>query len=209
MTDTPNVQLTTKHPPKLNALETHLVWLDMEMTGLEPEKERILEVAFVVTDLHLNVIAQGPVYVIHQPDAILEGMDNWNKGTHGKSGLIDKVKASVVSEAQAQAEILAFLKPLVPKGKIPLCGNTIHQDRRFMALYMPELNDFFHYRNIDVSTLKELAKRWRPEVYKGFKKQQAHTALADVYESIEELKHYREHFLNVPNLAVLQATAPA
>lgn len=209
MTDIPKVQLTTKHPPKLNALETHLVWLDMEMTGLEPEKERILEVAFVVTDLHLNVIAQGPVYVIHQPDAILEGMDNWNKGTHGKSGLIDKVKASVVSEAQAQAEILAFLKPLVPKGKIPLCGNTIHQDRRFMALYMPELNDFFHYRNIDVSTLKELAKRWRPEVYKGFKKQQAHTALADVYESIEELKHYREHFLNVPNLAVLQATAPA
>ncbi len=190
---------TEKMPQNItpNALDTHLVWLDMEMSGLEPEKERILEVAFVVTDLHLNTIAEGPVYVIHQSDAVLDGMDNWNKGTHGKSGLIDKVKGSTVSEAQAQAEILAFLKPLVPKGKIPLCGNTIHQDRRFMALYMPELNDFFHYRNIDVSTLKELAKRWRPDVYKSFKKQQAHTALADVYESIDELKHYREHFLNL------------
>ena len=189
-----------KENPSPNALETHLVWLDMEMSGLEPEQERILEIAFVVTDLHLNTIAEGPVYVIHQSDAVLDGMDNWNKGTHGKSGLIDKVKASSVSEAQAQAEILAFLKPLVPKGKIPLCGNTIHQDRRFMALYMPQLNDFFHYRNIDVSTLKELAKRWRPEVYKSFKKQQAHTALADVYESIDELKHYRQHFLQaLPN----------
>jgi oligoribonuclease len=183
--------------PMSNALDTHLVWLDMEMTGLEPESERIIEVAFVVTDLHLNTIAQGPVFVIHQPDTVLDAMDNWNKGTHGKSGLIDKVKASTVTEAQAQAAIIAFLKPLIPKGKIPLCGNTIHQDRRFMALYMPELNDFFHYRNIDVSTLKELAKRWKPEVYKSFKKQQAHTALADVYESIDELKHYREHFLNV------------
>ncbi len=187
------------HEPKpaSNALDTHLVWLDMEMTGLEPEKERIIEVAFVVTDLHLNTIAEGPVYVIHQSDATLDAMDAWNKGTHGKSGLIDKVKASTVTEAQAQADIIAFLKPLVPKGKIPLCGNTIHQDRRFMALYMPELNDFFHYRNIDVSTLKELAKRWKPEVYKSFKKQQAHTALADVYESIDELKHYREFFVNV------------
>jgi oligoribonuclease len=187
------------HEPKpaSNALDTHLVWLDMEMTGLEPETERIIEVAFVVTDLHLNVIAEGPVYVIHQSDATLDAMDAWNKGTHGKSGLIDKVKASTVTEAQAQAEIIAFLKPLVPKGKIPLCGNTIHQDRRFMALYMPELNDFFHYRNIDVSTLKELAKRWKPEVYKSFKKQQKHTALADVYESIDELKHYRERFINL------------
>jgi oligoribonuclease len=185
------------HEPKpaSNALETHLVWLDMEMTGLEPEKERIIEVAFVVTDLHLNTIAEGPVFVIHQSDAVLDAMDNWNKGTHGKSGLIDKVKASTTTEAQAQAEIIAFLKPLIPKGKIPLCGNTIHQDRRFMALYMPELNDFFHYRNIDVSTLKELAKRWKPDVYKSFKKQQKHTALADVYESIDELKHYREHFI--------------
>jgi oligoribonuclease len=185
------------HEPKpaSNALETHLVWLDMEMTGLEPEKERIIEVAFVVTDLHLNTIAEGPVFVIHQSDAVLDAMDNWNKGTHGKSGLIDKVKASTTTEAQAQAEIIAFLKPLIPKGKIPLCGNTIHQDRRFMALYMPELHDFFHYRNIDVSTLKELAKRWKPDVYKSFKKQQKHTALADVYESIDELKHYREHFI--------------
>jgi oligoribonuclease len=185
------------HEPKPanNALETHLVWLDMEMTGLEPEKERIIEVAFVVTDLHLNTIAEGPVFVIYQSDAVLDAMDNWNKGTHGKSGLIEKVKASTMTEAQAQAEIIAFLKPLIPKGKIPLCGNTIHQDRRFMALYMPELNDFFHYRNIDVSTLKELAKRWKPDVYKSFKKQQKHTALADVYESIEELKHYRELFI--------------
>lgn len=183
--------------PATSALDTHLVWLDMEMTGLEPEKERIIEVAFVVTDLHLNTLAEGPVLVIHQPDTVLDAMDNWNKGTHGKSGLIDKVKASTVTEWQAQEQILEFLKPLIPKGKIPLCGNTIHQDRRFMALYMPELNDFFHYRNIDVSTLKELAKRWRPEVYKSFKKQQKHTALADVYESIAELKHYREHFLNM------------
>ena len=183
--------------PATSALDTHLVWLDMEMTGLEPEKERIIEVAFVVTDLHLNTLAEGPVLVIHQPDSVLDAMDNWNKGTHGKSGLIDKVKASTVTELQAQEQILEFLKPLIPKGKIPLCGNTIHQDRHFMALYMPELNDFFHYRNIDVSTLKELAKRWRPEVYKSFKKQQKHTALADVYESIAELKHYREHFLNM------------
>jgi oligoribonuclease len=192
---TQNVTSTTELPT--TSKETHLVWLDMEMTGLEPEKERIIEVAFVVTDLHLNVLAEGPVYVIHQPDLVLDAMDAWNKGTHGKSGLIDKVKVSTVSEQQAQAEILAFLKPLIPKGKIPLCGNTIHQDRRFMDLYMPELNNFFHYRNIDVSTLKELSKRWKPEVYKSFKKQQAHTALADVYESIEELKHYREHFLKL------------
>jgi oligoribonuclease len=182
---------------KPKSSDTHLVWLDMEMTGLDPEKERIIEIAFVVTDLHLNVLLEGPVYVIHQPDSILEAMDAWNKGTHGKSGLIDKVKASTVSEAQAQFEIIQCLKELIPKGKVPLCGNTIHQDRRFMDLYMPELNNFFHYRNIDVSTLKELAKRWQPEVYKSFKKQQAHTALADVYESIEELKHYRQNFLKL------------
>ena len=184
--------------PKVPVNETHLVWLDMEMSGLEPERERILEVAFVVTDLNLNTLAEGPVYVIHQSDAVLDGMDAWNKGTHGKSGLIDRVKASTVSEAQAEAEIIEFLRHHVPKGKIPLCGNTIHQDRRFMALYMPALDNFFHYRNIDVSTLKELAKRWRPEVYKGFKKAQKHTALADVYESIDELKHYRSQFLNAP-----------
>jgi oligoribonuclease len=184
----------TPHPV---ALDTHLVWLDMEMSGLEPEQERILEVALVVTDLHLNVLAEAPVYVIHQSDTVLDAMDAWNKGTHGKSGLIDKVKASLVSEQQAEIDLITFLKPWIPKGKIPLCGNTIHQDRRFMALYMPQLNDFFHYRNIDVSTLKELAKRWKPTVYSQFKKQQAHTALADVYESIEEMKYYREHFLNL------------
>jgi oligoribonuclease len=188
-------QTGVKIDEKPKSADTHLVWLDMEMTGLEPEKERIIEIAFVVTDLHLNVLVEGPVFVIHQPDSILNAMDSWNKGTHGKSGLIDKVKASTVSEQQAQFEIINFLKVLIPKGKIPLCGNTIHQDRRFMDLYMPELNNFFHYRNIDVSTLKELAKRWRPDVYKNFKKQQAHTALADVYESIEELKHYRASFL--------------
>lgn len=187
---------------KVPVNESHLVWLDMEMSGLEPEAERILEVAFVVTDKDLNTLAEGPVYVIHQSSAVLEGMDAWNKGTHGKSGLIDKVIVSTVSEAQAEAEIIEFLRFYIPKGKIPLCGNTIHQDRRFMALYMPALNDFFHYRNIDVSTLKELAKRWRPDVYQSFKKAQKHTALADVYESIDELKHYRQHFLNLSSSAV-------
>lgn len=186
-----------QHSTTVSVSDTHLVWLDMEMTGLNPETERIIEIAFVITDLHLNVLTQGPVYVIHQPDHILNAMDAWNKGTHHKSGLIDKVKASTITEEQAEHEIIQILKTYIPKGKIPLCGNTIHQDRRFMDIYMPELNNFFHYRNIDVSTLKELAKRWQPDLYKNFKKQQAHTALADVYESIEELKYYRKHFLNM------------
>lgn len=177
--------------------ENRLVWLDMEMTGLEPEKERIIEVAVVVTEPDLTVVAEGPVLVIHQPDSLLDAMDNWNKSTHGKSGLIDKVKASTVSEAQAEDTLLAFLAQHVPAGKSPLCGNTISQDRRFMFAYMPRLEQFFHYRNLDVSTLKELARRWAPAVYKGFEKKSRHEALADIYESIDELQYYREHFLKV------------
>ncbi len=173
--------------------ENHLIWLDMEMTGLDPEKERIIEVAVVVTDAQLEVIAEGPVLVIHQSDELLDGMDAWNKGTHGRSGLIDKVKASTITEAQAEEQLLAFLSQYVPPGKSPLCGNTISQDRRFMFRYMPRFETFFHYRNLDVSTLKELCRRWKPEVYKGFQKKSKHEALADIYESIDELKYYREH----------------
>jgi len=177
--------------------ENRLVWLDMEMTGLDPEKERIIEVAVVVTEPDLTVVAEGPVIVVHQSDALLDAMDNWNKSTHGKSGLIDKVKASAISEAQAEDILLEFLAKHVPAGKSPLCGNTISQDRRFMFAYMPRLEQFFHYRNLDVSTLKELARRWRPEVYRGFDKKSRHEALADIYESIAELAYYREHFLKV------------
>ena len=175
--------------------DLNLVWLDCEMTGLDPDNERLIEIAVIVTGPNLEPRIEGPVLVIHQSDALLDKMDNWNKGTHGRSGLIDKVKASTLSEAEAEAEIIAFLKKYVPKGTSPLCGNTISQDRRFLVKYMPKLDSFFHYRNVDVSTFKELAKRWRPEVYKAFKKQQKHTALADVHESIDELEHYREHFL--------------
>ncbi|HTK02539.1 MAG TPA: oligoribonuclease [Bordetella sp.] len=177
--------------------ENRLVWLDMEMTGLDPEKERIIEVAVVVTEPDLTIVAEGPVLAIHQPDSLLDAMDSWNKATHGKSGLIDKVKASTTSEAQAEDILIAFLAQHVPAGKSPLCGNTISQDRRFMFLYMPRLEQFFHYRNLDVSTLKELARRWRPDVYKSFEKKSRHEALADIHDSIEELKHYREHFLKV------------
>ena len=173
----------------------NLIWLDCEMTGLDPDNERLIEIAVVITGPNLEPRIEGPVLVIHQSDELLNKMDKWNKGTHGKSGLIDKVKASTITEADAEAEILAFLKKYVPKATSPLCGNTISQDRRFLVKYMPKLDAFFHYRNIDVSTFKELAKRWRPEVYKAFKKQQKHTALADVHESIDELVHYREHFL--------------
>jgi len=179
------------------ANEHRLVWLDMEMTGLEPEKERIIEVAVVVTEPDLTVVAEGPVLVVHQSDALLDAMDNWNKGTHGRSGLIDKVRASTTTEVQAEDQLIAFLSQHVAAGKSPLCGNTISQDRRFMYRYMPRLEAFFHYRNLDVSTLKELAKRWRPDVYKGFDKKSRHEALADIYESIAELAYYREHFLKV------------
>lgn len=173
----------------------HLIWLDMEMSGLLPDTDRILELAAVVTDADLNVIAESPVLVIHQSDAVLDGMDAWNKGTHGRSGLIDKVKVSTLDEEAATDAMLAFLKQHVPEGKSPMCGNSICQDRRFMARYMPRLEAYFHYRNLDVSVFKELARRWKPEVYAGFKKASRHEALADIYESIDELKFYREHFI--------------
>ena len=175
--------------------ENHLVWLDMEMTGLDPAKERIIEVAVVVTDAQLEVVAEGPVLAIHQSNELLDAMDAWNKGTHGRSGLIERVKASTVTEADAETQLLDFLSQYVPPGKSPLCGNTISQDRRFMFSYMPRFEAFFHYRNLDVSTLKELCRRWKPEIYKGFQKKSKHEALADIYESIDELKYYREHFL--------------
>ncbi|WP_208280286.1 oligoribonuclease [Massilia oculi] len=186
---------TTESAAAQRPNEFNLVWVDMEMTGLDPDNDRIIEVAVVVTDPELNIIAEGPVFAIHQSDATLDKMDNWNKGTHGKSGLIDRVKASTVSEAQAEQELIAFLKQYVPANKSPMCGNSICQDRRFMARGMPKLEAFFHYRNLDVSTLKELCRRWKPEVAGGFKKHQKHTALADITESIEELRYYREHFI--------------
>jgi oligoribonuclease len=164
----------------------------MEMSGLQPETDRILEIAMIVTDGDLNIVAEGPVLVVHQEDAVLDRMDAWNKGTHSKSGLIDKVKASTLTEAEVEVECLAFLKQHVKSSISPMCGNTIHQDRRFMNRYMPKLEAYFHYRNIDVSTIKELCKRWQPEIAKGFSKQQAHTALADIIESVEELRYYRE-----------------
>ena len=193
-------QATEHHMPEnapARPNEFNLVWVDMEMTGLDPDTDRIIEVAVVVTDADLNVLAEGPVFAIHQSDETLNGMDAWNKGTHGRSGLIDRVKASTVSEADAETALIAFLKHFVPAGKSPMCGNTICQDRRFMARGMPKLEAFFHYRNLDVSTLKELCKRWKPEIAGGFKKHQKHTALADIIESIEELRYYREHFIKL------------
>lgn len=184
-------------PIPLAKSDKNLVWLDCEMTGLYPAQDRIIEIAVVVTGPMLESRTEGPVFVIHQSDAQLDAMDAWNKGTHGKSGLIDKVRASTVSEAEAEDALLVFLAQYVPAGASPLCGNTIGQDRRFLAAYMPRLEAFFHYRNLDVSTLKELSRRWRPEVYASFKKQQKHTALADVHESIDELEHYRTHFLKL------------
>lgn len=184
-------------PATLPKSDQNLIWLDCEMTGLDPETDRLIEIAVIVTGADLTPRIEGPVLVIHQSDAQLDKMDSWNKGTHGRSGLIDKVKASTVTEAQAEQQILDFLAKYAPKGSTPMCGNSISQDRRFLVKYMPKLEAFFHYRNVDVSTLKELAKRWRPEVYNSFKKQQKHTALADVHESIDELVHYREHFLRL------------
>jgi oligoribonuclease len=183
--------------PTLAKSDLNLVWLDCEMTGLQPDRDRIIEIAVVVSSPDLLTRIEGPVFAIHQSDELLNGMDAWNKGTHGKSGLIERVRASTVTEAQAEAELIAFLSKYVPKGKAPLCGNSIGQDRRFMERYMPRLNSFFHYRNIDVSTLKELAKRWKPAAYSSFKKAQRHTALADVHESIDELQHYRKELLSV------------
>lgn len=178
----------------LDRKKDRLVWLDMEMSGLNPEKERILEIAMVVTNGDLEIVAEGPVLVVHQEDALLDGMDAWNKGTHGRSGLITKVKESTLTEEAAEKLCLEFLAKHLKAGASPMCGNTIHQDRRFMARYMPKLEAYFHYRNIDVSTVKELCRRWQPEIAKSFAKQQAHTALADILESIEELRHYREKF---------------
>ncbi|POA98326.1 oligoribonuclease [Chromobacterium sinusclupearum] len=175
----------------------NLIWLDMEMTGLNPDTDRIIEVAMIVTDSQLNVVAESPVLVIHQPDAVLDAMDDWNKNTHGKSGLIEKVKNSAVSEAEAEQALLEFMMQYVPERTTPMCGNTIHQDRRFMARWMPRLEAYFHYRNLDVSTLKELCKRWKPEVAKGVVKRGKHEALADILESIEEMRYYREHFLKL------------
>jgi oligoribonuclease len=177
--------------------KNHLVWVDMEMTGLNPETDRIIEVALVVTNSALEVVAEAPVLVVHQSDEVLDQMDGWNKSTHGKSGLIDKVKASTLSEADVEETLLQFMQQWVPGNESPMCGNTICQDRRFMARYMPRLEKHFHYRNLDVSTLKELAKRWRPSIYGTFKKSNAHTALADILESIEELKHYRDQFIRL------------
>ena len=172
-----------------------LIWIDMEMTGLKPDTDRIIEVALVVTDGDLATVAEAPVWVVHQDDAVLDGMDAWNQGTHGRSGLIDKVKASTLDEAAVEAQALAFLREHVPAKASPMCGNSICQDRRFLARWMPALEDYFHYRNLDVSTLKELARRWKPELMKGVPKEGKHEALADVYESIAELKYYREHFI--------------
>ena len=175
--------------------DDNLVWIDLEMTGLMPDTDRIIEIAVIVTDPSLAHRVAGPVFAIRQSDATLDAIDAWNKGTHGRSGLIDRVKASLVDEAQAEAQVIEFLKQYVPKGKSPMCGNSICQDRRFLARTMPLLEAFFHYRNLDVSTLKELAKRWKPDILTGFKKAQAHTALADIIESIDELAYYRTHLL--------------
>jgi oligoribonuclease len=179
----------------LSPNDDNLVWIDLEMTGLYPNTDRIIEIAVVVTDAQLMQRVEGPVFAVHQSDAALDAMDAWNKGTHGKSGLIDRVKASTVDDASAEAQVIEFLKRFVGKGKSPMCGNSICQDRRFLANYMPQLEAFFHYRNLDVSTLKELARRWKPDILAGFKKAQAHTALADIHESIDELAYYREHLL--------------
>lgn len=175
----------------------HLIWIDMEMSGLNSERERILEVALVVTDAQLNTVAEAPVLVVHQPDEVLDAMDAWNKGTHGKSGLIDKVRASRLSEAEVEAQMIAFLQQHVPAGTSPMSGNSICQDRRFLARAMPQLEAYFHYRNLDVSSLKELARRWKPGIVNGFNKENKHEALADIYESIAELKYYREHFIKL------------
>ena len=190
-------EATSPNVAELRKGDQNLIWLDCEMTGLDPEVDRLIEIAVIVTGPALEPRIEGPVLVIHQSDEQLAKMDAWNQGTHGRSGLTDKVKASTVTEAQAEQQILGFLAAYAPKNATPMCGNSISQDRRFLVKYMPMLEAFFHYRNIDVSTLKELAKRWRPDVYASFRKQQKHTALADVHESIDEMQHYREHLLRL------------
>jgi|SRR5688572_16543774 oligoribonuclease len=175
----------------------NLIWIDMEMSGLNPDTDRILEVALVVTDPQLRAVAEGPVLVVRQAAAVLDSMDDWNKSTHAKSGLIEKVKAAMLTEAEVEARLIAFLAEHVPPKASPMCGNSVHQDRRFLARHMPALESYFLYRNLDVSTLKELAKRWKPEIMAGLIKHGKHEALADIYESIQELKYYREHFLKL------------
>jgi oligoribonuclease len=189
--------------------DNHLVWVDMEMSGLLPDSDRILEVAMVVTDAQLNTVAEGPVLVVHQDDAVLGAMDAWNQGTHGRSGLTGRVRASPLDEAAAEQAMLEFLARHVRPGKSPMCGNSICQDRRFMARWMPRLEAFFHYRNLDVSTLKELAKRWNPSVARSFEKKSRHEALADVYESIEELRHYRVHWIEASAGSAAAAPVPS
>ena len=175
----------------------NLLWVDMEMSGLNPDTDKVLEIAVVVTDTHLNTVAEAPVLVVHQPDSVLDAMDSWNTATHGKSGLVERVKASMLGESEVENRMVEFLQQFVPPGVSPMCGNSVHQDRRFMSRYLPRLEAFFHYRNLDVSTLKELMRRWKPELAAGMVKHGKHEALADIYESIDELKYYREHFLKV------------
>lgn len=184
-------------PAPLAKSDDNLIWLDCEMSGLNPERDRLLEIAIVITGPQLQPRVEGPVIVLHQSDAVLDKMDAWNKGTHGRSGLIDKVRASTTTEAEAEAELLSFVRRYVPRGKSPMCGNTIGQDRRFLVKYLPRLEAYFHYRNIDVSTIKELTRRWKPEVTTAFKKAQKHTALADVHESIDELLYYRAQVMRI------------
>ncbi len=175
----------------------NLVWIDLEMTGLDPDNDLIIEIATVITDKDLNILAEGPVMAVHQSDEALAAMDEWNQKHHGQSGLIERVKASTIDDAEAEQRTLSFLKQWVPESTSPICGNSIGQDRRFLYHYMPELEKFFHYRNLDVSTLKELAARWAPQIQKGFDKESSHVALEDIKESIEELRYYREHFIKV------------
>lgn len=181
----------------MSANENNLIWIDLEMTGLDPERDRIIEIATLVTDKDLNILAEGPVMVVHQSDAQLALMDDWNVRTHTASGLVDRVKASAFDDSAAEQATLAFLREWVPAGTSPICGNSIGQDRRFLFKYMPELEAYFHYRYLDVSTLKELARRWKPEVLDGFKKQGTHQALDDIRESVAELAYYREHFIKL------------
>ncbi|HWD22430.1 MAG TPA: oligoribonuclease [Burkholderiales bacterium] len=184
-------------PAASNNPADNLIWVDLEMTGLQPDSDRIIEMALLVTNSQLELVAEGPVLVLHQPDEVLDAMDAWNKGTHAKSGLIERVRASTLSEAQAEARLLAFLAPHVPANTSPMCGNSICQDRRFLARWMPRLESYFHYRNLDVSTLKELVRRWKPDAGKGFSKEGKHEALADILESIEELKYYRKTVMTI------------